>query len=92
MTTETPTFTGEFFVPGKADARMEADHVERYRFACQYASGKSVLDIACGIGYSAPMYLEAGANDYLTKPYQELELVEKVSEMLEIELMPRRPD
>lgn len=65
MNTQTPTFTGEFFVPGKADARMEADHVERYRFACQFASGKSVLDIACGIGYSAPMYLDAGARDYL---------------------------
>ena len=65
MNTQTPTFTGEFFVPGKADARMEADHVERYRFACQFASGKSVLDVACGIGYSAPMYLEAGAKDYL---------------------------
>lgn len=65
MTTATPTFTGEFFVPGKADARMEADHVERYRFACQFAAGKSVLDIACGIGYAAPMYLKAGASDYL---------------------------
>lgn len=65
MNTQTPAFTGEFFVPGKADARMEADHVERYRFACQFAAGKSVLDIACGIGYSAPMYLEAGAKDYL---------------------------
>ena len=65
MTTLTPTFTGEFFVPGKADARMEADHLERYRFACRFAAGKSVLDIACGIGYSAPMYLEGGATDYL---------------------------
>lgn len=65
MTTATPTFTGEFFVPGKADSRMEADHIERYRFACQFALGKSVLDIACGIGYSAPLYLEAGATDYL---------------------------
>jgi len=65
VTATTPTFTGEFFVPGKADARMEADHVERYRFACQLAADKSVLDIACGIGYAAPMYLQAGATDYL---------------------------
>jgi chemosensory pili system protein ChpA (sensor histidine kinase/response regulator) len=35
---------------------------------------------------------EAGANDYLTKPYQEPELVEKVSEMLDMELVPRRQD
>jgi chemosensory pili system protein ChpA (sensor histidine kinase/response regulator) len=35
---------------------------------------------------------KAGANDYLTKPYQELELVEKVGEVLEMELVPRRTD
>mgnify|MGYP000464670907 CR=1 FL=1 len=35
---------------------------------------------------------EAGANDYLTKPYQEPELVEKVGELLNIELTPRRQD
>ena len=35
---------------------------------------------------------DAGANDYLTKPYQEPELVEKVSELLDIELTPRRQD
>lgn len=65
MEAGTPKFTGEFFVPGEADARMEADHLERYRFAGQYVKGKSVLDIACGMGYSAPLYLEAGATDYL---------------------------
>jgi chemosensory pili system protein ChpA (sensor histidine kinase/response regulator) len=35
---------------------------------------------------------QAGANDYLTKPYQEPELVEKVGEMLKMELAPRRTD
>jgi len=35
---------------------------------------------------------EAGANAYLTKPYQEAELVEKVGEMLDIELIPRRTE
>jgi chemosensory pili system protein ChpA (sensor histidine kinase/response regulator) len=35
---------------------------------------------------------QAGANAYLTKPYQEAELVEQVSEMLDIELVPRRSD
>ena len=35
---------------------------------------------------------DAGANDYLTKPYQEPELVEKVSELLDMDLIPRRQD
>jgi len=35
---------------------------------------------------------QAGANGYLTKPYQEAELVEQVGQMLEIDLTPRRPD
>jgi len=35
---------------------------------------------------------EAGANDYMTKPYQEADLVAKVSEMLKIELHQKRAD
>ena len=35
---------------------------------------------------------KAGANGYLTKPYQESELVEQVGEMLDIELVPRRSE
>jgi len=35
---------------------------------------------------------EAGANDYLTKPYQEGDLVEKVSELLDLPLVPGRQD
>jgi SAM-dependent methyltransferase len=57
-------FTGEFFIPGKSGERIEADHIERYRFACRFAQGKSVLDIACGVGYSGPMFMQAGAVSY----------------------------
>lgn len=57
-------FTGEYFVPGKSGDRIEADHMERYRFACKYAYGKSVLDIACGVGYSSPILLDSGAISY----------------------------
>ncbi len=57
-------FTGEYFIPGKSGERIEADHVERYRFACKYAKDKSVLDIACGVGYSGPQFIEAGAISY----------------------------
>jgi chemosensory pili system protein ChpA (sensor histidine kinase/response regulator) len=35
---------------------------------------------------------KAGANAYLTKPYQELELIEQVGDMLDIELTPGRAD
>ncbi len=35
---------------------------------------------------------DAGANDYMTKPYQEAELVAKVSEMLNMELKQKRAD
>ncbi len=59
-----PKFTGEYFVPGKSGHRIQADHVERYKFASKYVSGKSVLDIACGVGYSAPILTNAGAISY----------------------------
>lgn len=58
-------FTGEFFVPGKSGERIEADHMARYQFASKYVFGKSVLDIACGAGYSAPLFIKAGAKKYL---------------------------
>jgi chemosensory pili system protein ChpA (sensor histidine kinase/response regulator) len=35
---------------------------------------------------------DAGANAYLTKPYQEAELVAQVGEMLKLDLQPRRND
>jgi SAM-dependent methyltransferase len=57
-------FTGEYFIPGKSGERIEADHIERYRFACKHAKGKSVLDIACGVGYSGPMFIKSGAISY----------------------------
>jgi len=57
-------FTGEFFVPGKSGERIEADHMERYRFACKFGQDKSILDIACGVGYSAPLLIQAGAVSY----------------------------
>jgi len=57
-------FSGERFLPGAFGKRMEADHFERYRFSAAYVKGKKVLDIACGVGYGAPLLIEAGASDY----------------------------
>lgn len=58
------SFTGEYFIPGKSGARIEADHLERYKFACGFAEGKSVLDVACGVGYAGPMFIKSGAISY----------------------------
>jgi SAM-dependent methyltransferase len=54
-------FTGEVWIPGKTPKRIELDHLARYRFACQFVKGKTVLDIACGTGYGAKLLKQAGA-------------------------------
>jgi len=55
-------FTGEFFVPGASPERLNADHLNRYRFATDYASAAArALDIACGTGYGSAILKDAGA-------------------------------
>jgi len=44
--------------------RFKADHMERYRFASKIAQGKSILDLACGKGYSTQLFIEAGVSSY----------------------------
>ena len=51
-------------MPGRSGETIELDHLERYRFACKFAENRSALDIACGIGYSAPLLVQAGAVSY----------------------------
>ena len=54
MTAELPMtleFDGERLIPEKAEAYSFWEHVHRYRFATEFARGRSVLDIACGEGY-----------------------------------------
>lgn len=46
-------FTGEFFIPGKTEKRIEKDHYARYMFSKKYVRNKRILDIACGVGYGA---------------------------------------
>src|SRR2546421_9264591 len=43
------------------DSPVWPDHRARYLFAAGYARGQTVLDIACGTGYEAPILLTAGA-------------------------------
>lgn len=45
--------------------QMVNDHVSRYDFACQFAKGKQVLDIACGSGYGTVMLAKAGAKQVI---------------------------
>ena len=54
------TFSGERFVPGSTARRIASDHWERYRFSCSYVRGKVVLDVACGVGYAAPVTGQRG--------------------------------
>ena len=40
-------------------------HLARYTFASSLASGKRILDVACGIGYGSKMLRNAGASEVL---------------------------
>ncbi|MEL6420183.1 MAG: methyltransferase domain-containing protein [Pseudomonadota bacterium] len=57
-------FTGEYMVPAKSGERIEADHLERYRFAAKHVAGQRILDIACGAGYASEIMIDAGATSY----------------------------
>jgi SAM-dependent methyltransferase len=57
-------FTGERFVPESPEcsATIAYEHWHRYAYARQFATGKRVLDVACGEGYGAAFLAEtAGA-------------------------------
>lgn len=45
-------FTGERFVPGM-EGVIEAEHLHRYLLARELATGRDVLDVACGEGYGS---------------------------------------
>ena len=47
-------FTGERFVPG-VPGEIVYEHVHRYAFASRFASGRRVLDAACGEGYGSAL-------------------------------------
>lgn len=46
-------FTGERFIPGIDDSKLEVEHYQRYASICQLVAGKVVLDAACGEGYGS---------------------------------------
>jgi hypothetical protein len=55
------TDTGERAIPELTDGGTLLAHAIRYRFACRFAHGKRVLDIACGEGYGSAALRTAGA-------------------------------
>lgn len=54
--------TGERLLPEHYRGQLvHAEHLARYRLAAQLASGRRVLDVACGEGYGSAMMDAAGA-------------------------------
>jgi 2-polyprenyl-3-methyl-5-hydroxy-6-metoxy-1,4-benzoquinol methylase len=52
----------ERFIPDQMGGGLvAAEHLCRYWWAAQFASGRRVLDAGCGIGYGSRMLAEAGA-------------------------------
>ncbi len=51
-------FTGERFVPGIQEHKLEIEHFQRYLSVCEIVKGKSVLDAACGEGYGSNILAE----------------------------------
>ena len=54
-------WTGERYVPWVDDPTLHYEHLHRYRFACEFARGRTVLDLACGEGFGAAMLAEVAS-------------------------------
>ena len=65
---ERPHFTGERWIPFSPEVeptferKMYQEHLCRYLFAAQFASGRRVLDVACGVGYGSAVLALKGAS------------------------------
>jgi len=61
----------ERILPERLAAGSELDrqilqlHLDRYSWATEWASGRCVLDVACGVGYGADCLIRAGAREVL---------------------------
>ena len=51
-------FSGERFIPGIEDQKLETEHLQRYMSARCLVKGMKVLDIACGEGYGSALLAE----------------------------------
>ncbi len=56
------TFTGEQMIPGQTRKKSsEEEHMARYTFTKSFVQNKTVLDVACGVGYGSAMIKSFGA-------------------------------
>ncbi len=54
----------ERFIPGWVRGQsLDIEHLTRYRWAAQFAAGRSVLDAGCGEGHGAVVLADAGARE-----------------------------
>lgn len=51
-------FSGERFMPGIEDKKLEAEHMQRYLSVRNLVKGMQVLDLACGEGYGSALLAE----------------------------------
>jgi 2-polyprenyl-3-methyl-5-hydroxy-6-metoxy-1,4-benzoquinol methylase len=54
---------GERISPDEVRRGLRPDHIARYLFAAHFVSGRSVVDLCCGVGYGANLLFAAGASD-----------------------------
>jgi SAM-dependent methyltransferase len=59
------TFTNERLIPGIHDVSLFKEHEDRYNFVTPFVKGKSVVDIACGIGMGTQLLRDAGASQVI---------------------------
>src|SRR5947209_20359236 len=52
---------GERISPDEITSGQRPDHLARYLFAAHFASGRSVADLCCGVGYGSNLLVAAGA-------------------------------
>ena len=57
-TVSTINFSGERFMPGIEDQKLESEHLQRYMSTRSLVKGMNVLDIACGEGYGSALLAE----------------------------------
>ena len=51
-------FSGERFIPGIEDQKLESEHLQRYLSTRNLVKGLNVLDLACGEGYGSALLAE----------------------------------